>query len=104
MYPKDERFDLPETVEEAVDLLVSDLLADHLETFSGLNDTQFDRLYARVSPYILSEFRLWSGNDRLLNDCISQIQDLDANYDPAHLILLKTKVRLQEAVGVLIVT
>jgi len=104
MSPKTERFNLPETVEEAVDLLISDLLAAHIETFSSLSAQQFDRLYNLVSPFILSEFKLWAGNDKLLNDCMAQIKDTDANCDPAGLILRKTKARLDETMGVLIIT
>lgn len=104
MYPKTERYHLPETVEEAVDLLISDLLADHLETFSSLSERQFNRLYNLVSPFILTEFKLWSGNHKLLNACMAQIKDTDANCDPAGLILRKTRARLNETMGVLIIT
>jgi len=104
MYPKTERFGLPETVDEAVDLLITDLLADPIETFSSLSAQQFDRLYDLVSPFILSEFKLWSGNEKLLNSCMDAIEDTDANCDPAGLILRKTKARLNETMGVLIIT
>jgi len=104
MYPKTERFSLPETVDEAVDLLISDLLVDHIETLSTLSQRQFDRLYRTVSPFILTEFKLWSGNDKLLNSCMDAIHDADVNCDPAALILRKTRARLNEIVGVLIIT
>lgn len=104
MYPKTESFSLPETVDEAVDLLISDLLADHIETLSTLSERQFDRLYRLVSPFILTEFKLWSGNNQLLNSCMDAIKDTDANCDPAGLILRKTKACLDETAGVLIIT
>ncbi|CAD7848389.1 MAG: hypothetical protein [Olavius algarvensis Delta 4 endosymbiont] len=104
MYPKTDRFGLPETVDEAVDLLISDLLADHIEMLSSLSERQFDRLYSLVSPFVLAEFKLWSGNDKLLNACIAQLEDTDANCDPAGLILRKTKARLNDIIGVLIIT
>ena len=104
MYPKTEKFGLPETVDEAVDLLISDLLADHIETLSSLSERQFDRLYRLVAPFILTEFKLWSGNEKLLNACMDAIQDTDANCDPAALILRRTRSRLNETVGVLIIT
>ena len=104
MGPKTKRFHLPETVDEAVYLLISDLLADHLETFTSLSASQFDRLCNRLAPFILTEFKLWAGNDQLLNACMAQIEDTDANCDPAGLILRKTKAHLKAIVGVLIIT
>ena len=104
MYPWTERFSLPESVDEAVELLISDLRADHIEALSTLSERQFARLYRLVSPFILTEFKVWSGNNQLLNSCMDAIKDTDANCDPAGLILRKTKARLNETVGVLIIT
>ena len=104
MHTKAHRFKLPETVKEAVDLLISDLLCDHIETFINLSNDQFNRLYDLVAPFILSEFKLWSGNIKLLNDCMAQIKATDNNCDPAGLILRKTKARLNDTLGVMIIT
>ena len=104
MYEKSKRFTLPETVDDAVDLLISDLLTDHVDTLASLTEEQFDRFYTMVSPYILSEFRLWSGNNRLLNACMRDIGETDVNCDPAGLILRKVKERLKETHGLLIIT
>ena len=104
MYEKSKRFTLPETIDDAVDLLISDLLTDHVDTLASLTEQQFDRLYALVAPYILSEFKLWSGNDRLLSACIADLGATDTDCDPAGLILRKARKRLRETTGVLIIT
>jgi len=57
-----------------------------------------------VSPYILSEFKLWSGNDRLLRACMADLEATEVNPDPAGLILRKAKERLEETTGLMIIT
>ncbi len=104
MYQQNDKFHLPETVEEAVDLIVSDLLVNHADTFISLTEQQFDLLYKEASPYILSEFKLWSGNDKLLNACMDQIGETEPNDDPAGLILRRARERLEETQGLLIIT
>lgn len=104
MYERAARYDLPQTVDEVVDLLISDLLTFHREALVQMSENQFDRLYQTVAPYILSEFRLWTGNEALLRSCLEETDPEDPETDPAIIILRKVKASLREAHGILIIT
>ncbi len=91
----------PRTVEEAAQLLLSDLLIQHLQALSQMSHSEFEDLCDRVTPYLTDEFRLWQGNDALLNSCLSH----DAQEaDPARIILNKVKDILCDFHGFLVIT
>ena len=104
MYERATRYDVPRTVNEVVDLLISDLLIYHRETLVHMTENQFDQLYQSVAPYILDEFRLWTGNKALLHSCLTETDPEDPETDPAVIILRKVKEQLREDHGVLIIT
>jgi hypothetical protein len=91
----------PRTVEEAAQLLLSDLLIQHLQTLSQLSKGEFEELCARVTPYLIEEFGLWQGNDALLNSCFNQDSSED---DPARIILNKVKDIMCNFHGFLVIT
>lgn len=91
----------PRTVEEAAQLLLSDLLIQHLQALSEMSTSEFEELCDRVTPYLIDEFRLWQGNDALLNSCLSQDAGVD---DPARVILNKVKDILCDFHGFLVIT
>lgn len=93
---------MPHTVEEAAELLLSDLLMQHLHSLSKLSEPDFDRLCDNVAPYLIDEFKLWQGNDALLDSCYSQ-QD-DEETDPARIILNRVKQILHDFNGFLVIT
>jgi hypothetical protein len=92
---------VPRTVEEAAQLLLSDLLIQHLQALSQMSKSEFEDLCDRVTPYLIEEFRLWQGNDALLNSCLSHDTEED---DPARTILNKVKEILCDFHGFLVIT
>lgn len=95
-------YKLPENVDEAAELLLSDLLVQHLQTLSNMSDEDFDCLCDRVSPYLAEEFRLWQGNELLLDSCYTNLDSQET--DPARIILNRVKQMLHDFHGFLVIT
>jgi DNA topoisomerase IB len=95
---------LPQTVDQAADLLISDLLTDHIEVMASLSDEEFESLYQGVAPFLIDEFRLWSGNDSLLAACMKVCQARPENPDPVRVILERVVERIGDTEGVIIIT
>ena len=93
---------MPQTVEAAAELLLSDLLMQHLQALSSMTEPDFDRLCEHVAPYLIDEFKIWEGNDALLMSCYSR-QDED-EADPARIILNRVKQMLHDFNGFLVIT
>lgn len=93
---------LPKNVKEAAELLLSDLLMQHLQTLHHMSDEDFDHLCDRVSPYLVEEFKLWQGNDLLLDSCFSHFDGQET--DPARIILNRVKEMLQDFHGFVVIT
>lgn len=102
MFDRKTRHPIPRTVEEAAELLLSDLLMQHLQALSKMTEPDFDRLCDQVAPYLIDEFRLWQGNNALLDSCYSQ-QD-EGEVDPARIILNRVKQILHDFNGFLVIT
>lgn len=102
MFVKKTKPQMPHTVEEAAELLLSDLLMQHLQTLSKMTEPDFDRLCDRVAPYLLEEFKIWQGNHALLDSCYSQQED-DDEIDPARIILKRVKKILHDFNGFLVI-
>lgn len=91
----------PQTVEEAAQLLLSDLLIQHLHAISQLSNSEFEELCDHVTPYLIEEFQLWQGNDALLNSCLNHDTGED---DLARIILNKVKEIVCDFHGFLVIT
>jgi hypothetical protein len=92
----------PKSVDEAAELLLSDLLMQHLQTLSNMSEEDFDLLCERVTPYLIEEFKLWEGNDDLLDSCFSKPEIRET--DPARIILNRVKQLLIDFHGFLVIT
>jgi hypothetical protein len=92
----------PRSVDEAAELLLSDLLMQHLQTLSNMSETDFDLLCEKVSPYLMEEFKLWDGNQALLDSCFSKTDTNET--DPARIILNRVKQILNDFHGFLVIT
>lgn len=92
---------MPKTVEEAAEILISDLLIQHLQTLSRMDDEDFDALCEKVTPYLLEEFKLWQGNNHLLESCLNADQK---GSDPARTILKAVKSKLNDFSCFLVIT
>ena len=103
MFDKKKSPPMPHTVEEAAELLLSDLLMQHLQSLSQMTESDFDRLCDQVAPYLIEEFKLWQGNEPLLDSCYSQQNDA-GEVDPARIILNRVKQILHDFNGFLVIT
>lgn len=101
MFDRNTRSHMPETVKEAAERILSDLLTQHLQALSEMTEHDFDQLCDQVAPYVLDEFRIWQGNDPLLDACFSHPGD---DPEPARVILNQVKQMLQDFHGFLVIT
>lgn len=104
MFNKNSKYKLPTSVDEAAEALIADLLTCHMDTLNALNEKEFDQLYAAICPYMVDEFRLWSGNDQLLSSCLKEAGNTDEKFDPARVVLRKIKSKLMDTYGIIIIT
>lgn len=88
------RYKLPETVGEAVNLLMSDLTTQQMAAMGEMNNKEFDRLCNQLVPHLQHDLRLWDGNDRLLVSCFDRV-DNDTSTDPMRIIMDEMRSRLQ---------
>jgi hypothetical protein len=102
MFNKKDTYRLPKSVDEAAELLLSDLLLQHLQTLVQMSEDDYDRLCDKLAPYLLEEFRIWQGNNDLLDSCYNHCED--ANEDPTRIILNRLKRMLQDFHGFLVIT
>ncbi len=102
MNQNQERHRRPSTVDEAAELLLSDLLIQHLHALSRMSEQEFELLCDHVTPYLIDEFKIWQGNDDLLASCYNQT-DTDVP-DPARIILNRVKDLLNNFSGFLVIT
>lgn len=104
MFKKSSKYQLPITVDEAAEMLIADLLTCHVETITSLNTKEFDQLYEAICPYMVDEFKIWSGNDQLLSSCLSEAGENIDLFDPAKVIMEKIKSKLMDTYGIIIIT
>ena len=93
---------VPYTVNEAAEYILSDLLTQHLQVLSNMTDEEFEALCTKVTPYLNEEFRIWEGNDALIESCWQH--SLNSCDDPARIILNRVKQLLQNFSGYLVIT
>ena len=91
----------PCTVDEAAEMLLSDLMIQHLQALSEMTEADFDLLCNYVTPYLNEEFRLWQGNHALLTSCFDRDQE---EADPARIIMNRVKDMLSDFSGFLVIT
>lgn len=101
---KKERYERPRSCDELVDLLMSDLMIEHLAILAHMTEDEFERFYDEVAGHIIEEFDLWTGNDALLHSCLFSESDDDEEPDPARVILKKMREQVREENGVIIIT
>lgn len=104
MYEKPNRPTLPRTVDEVADLLIADLPPKEMVTLSSMDEGAFLRLYDSVAQYVLDEFKIWTGNDDLLESCLANLHTEDKASDPALVILRRVWQKLNDYPEILIIT
>ncbi len=93
MLPKSDALILPRTIDEAVDLLLSDLPLRDRTRLSAMTEEELYKVNSFVGEYIASEFRLLTGNNKLLESCLSSSETDD---DASMVIIRKMWKKLQE--------
>lgn len=102
MLNKKVKYRLPKSVDEAAELLLSELLLQHLQTLVQMSEDDYERLCDKLAPYLLEEFCIWQGNNDLLDSCYNYCED--ETVDPTRIILNRIKKMLQDFHGFLVIT
>jgi len=104
MPDKKRRYNIPRTLDEAADLLISDLPLDFQDLLSKMGEEDFNLLYESVGAFILEDFKIWLGNEALLLSCYRESGQQENASDPAKIILNRVREKLQETAGLVIIT
>ena len=97
MFPKMIDIKLPSTIDEAVDTLLDDLPLLDRSRLACLAPKELDLINRMVGLQIARDFKLWSGNDDLLHDCMAVIEQTgDEDADPTMVIVRAMWKKLQE--------
>ena len=96
MIPKSIGIDLPFTIEEAVTTILNDLSLLERTRLSAMDSEELYLIDREVGAQLAKDFRLWSGNDILLADCLAASQQFDEPTDPTLVIIHAVWQKLQE--------
>ncbi|MCG8687244.1 MAG: hypothetical protein MI892_20370 [Desulfobacterales bacterium] len=97
MYTKPLSSDLPSTIDEAVNILLSDLRLLDRTRMGSMTTEELNWVNKVVGLQITRDFRLWSGNELLLNACLKEVEDNgDKDADPTMVIIQAMWKKLQE--------
>ena len=92
---------MPATVDEAAEVLISDLTIQQMTAMAQMDDQEFDRLCDQLVPHLQHDFRLWTGNEQLLSNCFEHAGS-DASTDPMRIIMECMRSKLQMLSDVII--
>lgn len=95
MFDRFPKYKQPATVDDAAEILISDLTTQQMTAMAEMDDKEFDLLYDQLIPYLQHDFRLWRGNDSLLSDCFRNM-DGNSSTDPMRIIMdcVRAKLRM----------
>jgi len=79
----------PNTVEEPVDRLISELSLKDKTTISNLSEEELINLHICLGEYIHNEFGLWSGNDDLMASCCAIAKTDKVHEETASTIIIE---------------
>lgn len=83
----------PETVDEAVELLIKELPLKDKAKLAGMSESQLHHLHPSLGLYIRNNYGLTENNEKLLASCRNLAQDHKMDEDAAPFIVIK---RLRE--------
>jgi hypothetical protein len=96
MIPRSIGIELPLTLDEAVTVIINDLTLLDRTRFSSMSSEELHLIDRQVGSQIAKDFRLWSGNDILLSDCLAAAQQHDDRLDPTLVIIHAVWQKLQD--------
>ncbi len=79
----------PKTVNEAVDILMSEMALKDKVTIANMTYGELVDLNPNLGSYIKNIFRLWSGNDELIESCRFVTKNKKLNQDGASLTIIE---------------
>jgi len=79
----------PKTVEDALNLLVSILDKETMETFASRSEKELKHYHCTAGVLIRKEFKLTEGNDELIESCREFSGQPDLDGRGASLVILK---------------
>lgn len=96
MFTKPLSSDLPSTIDEAVDILLDDLRLLDRTRMGSMTNEDLNLVNEIVGLQITRDFRLWSGNEALLNACLDAVDGTcSQDADPTMPIIQAMWDRLQ---------
>jgi len=97
MFPKMTDLILPSTINEAVDILLDDLPLLDRSRLACVSAKELDLINRMVGLQIARDFKLWCGNNALLQDCMAVVEQTnDEDADPTMVIVRAMWKKLQE--------
>ena len=97
MFTKPLSSDLPSTIEEAVRILLDDLRLLDRTRLGSMTTEELNWVNKAVGLQITRDFRLWSGNELLLHECLEAMPDAGKeDADPSMVIINGMWKKLQE--------
>jgi hypothetical protein len=80
---------MPETLEQALDILISDLPLKSKSAIANMEQEELAYLHPSLSEYIRYKFGLWFRNNALLESSLFFVDEDEINEDDAAAILIK---------------
>ena len=82
--------DLPRSIDEAVNRLISELPLRYAAKIAKMNGRDLSALHATIGPYIRENFGLWRGNDQLMESCRMLNGQDYLHIDSASMVILES--------------
>ena len=79
----------PKTVDEAVNRLLSEMTLKDKTTIAKMEEYELSSLTLNLGRYILDEFRIWPGNEDLMNSCRFLLKKYDIDNNEASAAIVK---------------
>ena len=79
----------PKTVQEAIEILVSNLPLKEKTTIANMSEEELIKLNANLGRYVMDKFGLWSGNEKLVESCLELTDYPLHNEDDAAAVIVK---------------
>ena len=87
MIPKSTGIELPLSIDDAVTAILNDLPLLDRTKLSAMRVEELYLIDREVGSQIAKDFRLWSGNDILLSECLAASQQYEEPTDPTLVII-----------------
>ena len=80
---------LPETVDQTVEQLLSDITLNNEIQILAMQEEDLMNLHFSLAAYIRNQFRLWTGNEALMESCRSAFGNQDLHVDDVSMVIVK---------------